>query len=273
MTMPANMGADIMRFAHLEMREIGELHVEGHARVVDHLRGPDGAVRAGALLTMLDAAGGVCGGLASLPDGWVVSTNMTARTVSREATGPLRIDAQLLRKGRNNVVTTVDIFDNATGRLVMEGALTSAILVPENGPPVWDRPMHIAYPGDVDFVSMDRWLDASVVDDATLEIDLRDALRNPWGILHGGVTAALADACVEHVTSGGRTTDFVLHFLAPNRVGPVRATARRLGRRSDGDVVRVEIRDTDSDRLTAVAVATARAATRPDQLGVNTTGR
>ena len=74
---PANMGTDIMRFARLDMREVEELHIEGDARIVDHLRGRNGAVRAGALLTMLDSAGGVCGGLASLPDGWVVSTNLS----------------------------------------------------------------------------------------------------------------------------------------------------------------------------------------------------
>jgi hypothetical protein len=37
----------------------------------------------------------------------------------------------------------------------------------------------------------------------------------------------------------------------------VRAAAAILGRRSDGDVVRVELRDTGEDRVTAVAVATA----------------
>ena len=201
---PANMGTDIMRFARLDMHEIEELHIEANARVVDHLRGPDGVVRAGALLTMLDSAGGVCGGLASLPDGWVVSTSMSARTVSRTQTGPLKIDARLLRKGRNNVVTSVEIADAATERLVMDGTLTSAILVPENGPPVWERPLHIGYPDDdVDYLSMERWLDFRIVSRTVVEMDLRDTLRNPWGILHGGVTAALVDACVEHATEGG----------------------------------------------------------------------
>ena len=141
----------------------------------------------------------------------------------------------------------------------MDGVLTSAILVPENGPPVWERPLHIGYPGDdIDYLPMDRWLDIArrVAHDA-VEMDLRDTLRNPWGILHGGVTAALVDACAEHATGGGITTDVVLHYLAPNRVGPVRATASILGRRSDGDVVRVEVRDDGADRVTAVAIVTA----------------
>jgi acyl-coenzyme A thioesterase PaaI-like protein len=82
---------------------------------------------------------------------------------------------------------------------------------------------------------------------------LADGLRNPWGILHGGVVASLVDAAAEHASGGRATADVVLHFLAPNRVGPVRATARDLGT----DRYRIEVRDVGSDRVTAVAVATS----------------
>jgi uncharacterized protein (TIGR00369 family) len=254
--MPANMGTDIMRFARLEMAEVEEFHVEGFARTVDHLRGPNGAVRAGALMTMLDSAGGVCGGLASLPDGWVVTTNMFARRVSLEPTGPLKIDARILRKGRNSVVAAVEIGDAASGQLVLDGELTSAILVPEDGPPVWERPMRMVPPDDFVPMPIDEWAGASVVDATTLEMPMRDALRNPWGILHGGVTAALVDLTAVHAT-GGVCTDMVLHYLAPNRVGPVTAHAEVQGVRADGTVLRVEVRDLGADRVTAVAIATA----------------
>ena len=66
----------------------------------------------------------------------------------------------------------------------------------------------------------------------------------------------LIDLGIERVT-GGRTTDIVLHFLAPNRVGPVQATTHVLGRRSDGHIARVELRDAGANRLTAVAIVTA----------------
>ena len=56
---------------------------------------------------------------------------------------------------------------------------------------------------------------------------------------------------------GGIVTDVVLHFLAPNRVGPVRAEVRVLGSRADGTICRVEVRDAGADRVTAVAIATA----------------
>ena len=188
-------------------------------------------MRGGALLTMLDNVGGLCGGLAALPDGWVVSTNLSARTVRLEHVGPFRIDARVLRQGRASVVTAVEIRDEgAADALVVDGVLTSAILVPENGPPRWARPL-VLEPGEplVEPVPpIPDWLGAHAIDDATIEMPLAESLRNPWGILHGGAVASLIDLTAEHVT-GGVTTDVVLHFLAPNRIGPVRAVARNAG--------------------------------------------
>jgi uncharacterized protein (TIGR00369 family) len=256
---PSAMGRDIMRYARLELEEVDELHMQGRARVVEHLRGAGGNVRAGALLTMLDSAGGICGGLAALPDGWVVSTNMSARTVSAAHGGPLLVDSRVLRKGRHNVVTTVEIRDAASAALVLDGVLTSAILAPESGPPEWQRPVRMSAPDPEDgYVGLAEWLQPRALDDCTIEMDLRDALRNPWGILHGGVVAALVDAVAEHATRGGATADVVVHYLAPNRIGPVRAVAERRGLRSDGAVLRVEVRDEGAGRVTAVAVATVR---------------
>ena len=90
-------------------------------------------------------------------------------------------------------------------------------------------------------------------------MDLADELRNPWGILHGGVVATLVDLATDHATNGGGVADVALHYLAPNRIGPVRATAAVFGARSDGTVCRVEISDSAVPRVTALAVVTARA--------------
>jgi len=257
-------GRDVGRYMGVSMRETDELHLVGHAAVATHLRGPGGGVRTGALLTMLDNVGGLGGGLAALPDGWVVSTNLTARVVALAHAGPLRIDSVLLRRGRNNVVTGVQIRDEgARDTLVASGVLTSAILVPENGPPQWSRPLVLdtAWQGasTQPLPPIREWLGARTVGDDSVEIDLAAELRNPWGILHGGVVATLVDLAAEHATDGGWTTDVVLHFLAPNRVGPVRASARVLGRRSDGHVLRVEVRDVGANRTTALAIVTAAA--------------
>src|SRR6478736_2976780 len=130
-------GREVSRYIRVGLHEIergGEIRVQGHAPAAAHLRGPHGGVRAGALLTMLDNVGGLCGGLAALPEGWVVSTNLSARTIALEHVGPMRIDARVLRQGRSSVVTAVTIRDEGDGNaLVLDGVLTSAVLVPENG--------------------------------------------------------------------------------------------------------------------------------------------
>ncbi len=252
-------GREVGRYMGVAMREVEDLHIVGTAPLSPHLLGPGGGIRTGALLTMLDNVGGLNGGLAALPEGWVVSTNLAARVTALAHAGPLRIDSHVLRRGRNNVVTGIQVHDEGDqDTLVASGVLTSAILVPESGPPEWSRPLVLDdRPGTTDDLPrIPEWLGVRAAGVDAVEIDLAVELRNPWGILHGGVVASLVDLAAEHVT-GGRTTDVVLHFLAPNRVGPVRASARVLGRRTDGEVLRVEVRDEGADRTTAVAVVTS----------------
>jgi acyl-coenzyme A thioesterase PaaI-like protein len=253
-------GRGVTRYVRAALREAGGGRVVGRVPVLPYLSGPHGGMRAGAVFTTLDYVGGLCAGLAALPDGWVVSTNLAARVVQPRHAGPLRVDAAVLRRGRHRVVTAVRCTDEgASGALVADGVLTSSILVPENGPPAWERPL-VLEPGPPpeDPPPIREWLGLRVVDAQTVEIDLAAELRNPWGILHGGVVATLVDLAAEHV-SGDPVADVALHFLAPNRAGPVRATARLAGRRSDGGCCRVEVRDVGADRVTAVAIVTTRA--------------
>jgi uncharacterized protein (TIGR00369 family) len=156
-------------------------------------------------------------------------------------------------------VTSVEVVDEGANEvLVASGILTSAILVPEGGPPKWARPLTLdtTIGQAPDLPPIAEWLGVRAVNANTVEIDLAPGLRNPWGILHGGVVATLVDLAAEHATGGGYTTDVVLHFLAPNRLGPVRAIARVLGERADGYVLRVEVRDVGADRVTALAIVT-----------------
>jgi acyl-coenzyme A thioesterase PaaI-like protein len=137
-------GREVGRYVRVEMREQDNLRMIGRTLAHEHLRRDAGGVRTGALLTMLDNVGGICAGIASLPDGWVVSTNLAARILALDHVGPFRIESDVLRRGRNNVVTSVRIVDEGShDALVADGVLTSAILVPENGPPrlpASDRP-------------------------------------------------------------------------------------------------------------------------------------
>ena len=273
-----SIGRGVARFVGVDMTEVGdwergEVVLEAEARVGDHLRGPDGGLLTGALLTMCDNVAGFCGGLAALPDGWVVSTNLMVRR-GRLAlrSDRLTFRSTVLRRGRSAAVTDVVVADS-DGPIAV-GMLTSAVLVPAEGVPRWERPArlhHVAGPEgsggpEPGLEHFSDWLGLRAVADPNVgphavargvEIDVFDGLRNPWGIVHGGVTASLIDAAgLAAVAGPGVVTDATVHFLAPARIGPVVANGTVLGTRADGDVVRIEVRDAGQDRTTAVAVCT-----------------
>jgi uncharacterized protein (TIGR00369 family) len=76
--------------------------------------------------------------------------------------------------------------------------------------------------------------------EATLKVAMRDDLRQPYGVLHGGATASLIDtamafACISCLPEGEKTTtiDLTVHYLRPHTTGEVFCTAKvlRNGRR------------------------------------------
>jgi uncharacterized protein (TIGR00369 family) len=266
-------GRSVARFVGVDLREVGdwesgEVIGEAISPLPDHLRAAGGGIRTGALLTLCDNVGGFCAGLAALPDGWVVSTNLSLTVTPHRAQGPLRLRSTVLRKGKAAIVTDVRVTDSGAGdAIVADAVLTSAVLIPEGGPPRWARPAHLqAPPPAAGLPSLLDWLgirDVAGAPPGVVELDVTDAVRNPWGIVHGGVTASLVDVAAERAVAshdGGpvETGDVSLHFLAPSRVGPVRATATVMGERADGAVVLVEVRDLGRDRVAARAVATVR---------------
>ena len=99
----------------------------------------------------------------------------------------------------------------------------------------------------------------------TVEMDIHDDIRGPVGSLEGGVVSTLAD--VAGASAGAlamksmvATADMTIHFLAPGRVGPVRATGVPLRVGTDLTVVEVKVIDTGKDdRLMASALLTIRA--------------
>src|SRR4029079_647392 len=76
-----------------------------------------------------------------------VSSNLMLGAFRLAVIGPLALRADVLRTGRSAVVTSVSIRDaGASDELAAGGVLTSAILVPEGGPPVYDRPLRLTAP-------------------------------------------------------------------------------------------------------------------------------
>ena len=76
--------------------------------------------------------------------------------------------------------------------------------------------------------------------EAEIEIEMRDELRQPAGLLHGGVTATLIDtatafAVVTRLAEGERATtiDLTVHYLRPHTDGKFTCIAKvvRAGKR------------------------------------------
>lgn len=76
--------------------------------------------------------------------------------------------------------------------------------------------------------------------EAVLKMQMRDELRQPYGLLHGGATASLIDtamafACISCLADGEQSTtiDLTVHYLRPHTSGEVLCTAKvlRAGKR------------------------------------------
>jgi acyl-coenzyme A thioesterase PaaI-like protein len=235
----------------------------------------------GVLASAIDSIGGLACGLAVLP-GWIVTTNLTLRRApsaltGRQGTGPLTLRAQVMRRGRSAAVARVSTND-ADGIEVATGWVTSAVLDPEEGPPVLERPFRrTILPMTEDPAAAPRLEEYFGLQPGSAPgegwLDITAERRNSWGILFGGGVAVLIDAAATSAAAGipvGRpapdhvVTDLLIHYLSPGRVGPVVATTERLGAHGRDEMVKVELRDTGADdRPLTTAVATVRRPARP----------
>ncbi|MGI9055475.1 MAG: PaaI family thioesterase [Pyrinomonadaceae bacterium] len=69
--------------------------------------------------------------------------------------------------------------------------------------------------------------------EATIEIEMRDQLRQPHGLLHGGVTATLIDTAMAFAVitvltreEKASTVDLNVHYLRPHLDGKIFCTAK-----------------------------------------------
>jgi len=100
------------------------------------------------------------------------------------------------------------------------------------------------------------------LDEAVIKIEMRDDLRQPSGVLHGGVTATLIDTAMAFAVrtrlpkeEATATIDLTVHYLRPHVEGVVTCTARvvRAGKRIftvSADVVN------DRGKLVATGIST-----------------
>jgi 1,4-dihydroxy-2-naphthoyl-CoA hydrolase len=90
-------------------------------------------------------------------------------------------------------------------------------------------------------------------DEVLAQVPVSDGLKQPLGLVHGGVFATLADAIT---ITEGRAISSQTSFLRPITQGTIHATARRRHRGRTTAVWEVDITD-DAGRLCALVRLTA----------------
>jgi uncharacterized protein (TIGR00369 family) len=239
----------------------------GRTPVDPHLRSPAGGMRAGGLLATADSLGGFFSGIAVLPR-WIVTTSMVAAVFRPAQRGPLVLHGRVLRRGRASVVTALDVADEGDrGAAVARMVMTSAVLDPGGMDVPAGRPFSLPMgPPDPSAPGPEEFFCITPGRGAVTGLELADRLRNPWGILHGGAVAMLADVAACRAVEAHRrsdpgtslvATDTVLHYLRPARVGPVEARCQVLGGPSARQLVRVAVHDVGADdRMVTVGSVT-----------------
>ena len=99
-------------------------------------------------------------------------------------------------------------------------------------------------------------------DEAVISIEMRDDLRQPSGVLHGGVTATLIDTAMAfavrtrlRINEATATIDLTVHYLRPHITGVFTCTAKvvRAGKRIF--TVSADVHG-ESGKLIATAIST-----------------
>jgi uncharacterized protein (TIGR00369 family) len=247
----------------------GERTVSTTMSVHDGLRDARGGLRIGVVTHTVDMAAGLDMGLAVVDrERWVVTTDLDVHLVEPVVVGPLRVDAEVVRAGDTTAVSTFTLHDEDTGRRVGGGTATGR---PFPIPSHFDRgfldvPVGAGMdhrPHEAGSATVVAALGLVVEEDGSVELPVADWLRNPWGIVHGGVTACHVDVAAEVAASAvlgrpAQATGELIRYLAPGRVGPMRAVPRVLAHADGRVLVEVRVVDTGADdRLTAVATVTA----------------
>src|SRR3954452_22221256 len=89
-----------------------EHSVSARLAVHENLLDQGGALRAGAAAYAIDMGTGLAMGLAVLDrDLWVVTTDLDVHLVAPVRSGPLRVDAEVVRAGATTAVSTFTLHD------------------------------------------------------------------------------------------------------------------------------------------------------------------
>jgi uncharacterized protein (TIGR00369 family) len=236
--------------------------------VVPEICGDDGAVRAGALTTLVDVIGG---GLAAstVQPNWIATADLTLHVTAAATAGTVGAEARVLRAGRTTVVIEVELVNDE--RPVGLATMSFAVLPRRDTNP----DLEAARPSGPSTMATDTsgftaplfdMVGIEVVDAAAgvVELPVREWATNTMGALQGGLVGAVVEAAGTAALrrATGRplvATDLQVTYLSFGRVGPLRTDATVLTADTERGVARVRLLDLGAESrhmCTARVVAT-----------------
>lgn len=186
------------------------------------------------------------------------TTDLSVRAPARFVPERIRARGALLRSGRTMITTSVLL--EASGEPFAYGE-TSFMRVPRQEPD--DDPARVL--GMPEVIPRNP-LSQPLVDEVGIEVvdagrgqvevELRDALRNPEGVMQGALVALLAEVAALTLAEHAHVvpqivTELDVRYLAVAKAGPIQARADWVGAPADG-MLRVLLRDLgNAERVTA----------------------
>ena len=237
--------------------------------VVAELCGDDGAVRAGALCTLVDVIGGGLAATTAQPN-WIATADLTLHVTGVARAGEtVNADAHVLRAGRTTVVVEVALSTDAPiGLATMSfSVLPRRDINPDLNGSRPEGPTTMALPESGFTAPLFDCIGIEVVDAAAgvVELPVRDWAKNSMGALQGGIVGAVAEAAAEAALRSASEAplvvrDLQLTYLSFGRVGPLRTSATVLTAGAEHGVARVELVDVgaESRRMTLARVRATR---------------
>ena len=86
-----------------------------------------------------------------------------------------------------------------------------------------------------------------------MAIDITERTRNPWGILHGGLTGMMIETTARQAGID-EPTDLVVRYLRAVREGPAATRIVEMVDRPAGRLVKIEMVDTGTGEVAATAL-------------------
>lgn len=225
-----------------------------------------GVVRPSVIALAVDMMAGYYAQVGAGTD-WIFTTDLSLRAPARSIPECALVSGSLLRAGRSSV--TSDVRLEVDGALYAYGQAGFIRVARRHGDPAQPdihaspmrgAPRPLARP-------LHEEVGIAVTDAAggRAEVELRDALRNPAGVMQGAIVALLAEVAAEALADASLgvpqvVTDLDIRYLAMARTGPMRAHASWVGPPGEG-AISVLLRDAgNGDRITTSVLARTAAA-------------